>query len=125
MEHGKPPARRAFLFSLRADGSPTCHPMHALGETGAPVFNTYRKSAKAQNLLRDPRAAVLQMDDWAASPATAELVAGVVEEIEPPAAAGAGPGDGQAQHVPSSVSQRVAQRVTMGKRMHFRLRARG
>src|SRR5215472_8052093 len=56
---------RAFLISLRRDGSPTAHPMTGLSGDGRMLFNTYRKSAKARNLERDPRAAVVVVDGYA------------------------------------------------------------
>jgi CTP:molybdopterin cytidylyltransferase MocA len=56
---------RSFLFSLRKDGSPTAHPMTALVNRGALVFTTYRKSAKAHNLARDPRFCTLLLDGYA------------------------------------------------------------
>ena len=45
---------RTFMITLRADGSPTAHPMAGF-YGGALYLNTYRKSAKARNLGRDDR----------------------------------------------------------------------
>jgi general stress protein 26 len=50
---------RAFLLTRRRDGSPTIHPMVAFFDDGRVTMTTYRKSAKARNVERDPRAAVL------------------------------------------------------------------
>jgi CTP:molybdopterin cytidylyltransferase MocA len=55
---------RSFLFSLRKDGTPTAHAMSALVNGGALVFTTYRKSAKARNLERDPRLCALLLDGY-------------------------------------------------------------
>jgi PPOX class probable F420-dependent enzyme len=46
---------RTFLVTLRPDGAPTCHPMVGFWQDGALWLNTYRKSAKARNLMRSPR----------------------------------------------------------------------
>ena len=45
---------RTFMITLRADGSPTAHPMAGF-YGGALYLNTYRKSVKARNLGRDDR----------------------------------------------------------------------
>ena len=117
-------SRRAFLFGLRADGSPTCHPMVALEKDGAPVFNTYRKSVKTRNFQDDPRAAAVLLDDWSTPPSAAQVVTGVMEEIEPidPAAASATQAAEPTLHVPDSVKDRVQRRVDAGKRIFLRLR---
>lgn len=47
--------RRAFMITLRKDGSPTAHPMAAFYGGGALYVNMYRASAKARNLGRDDR----------------------------------------------------------------------
>lgn len=47
--------RRAFMITLRKDGSPTAHPMAAFYGGGALYVNVYRTSAKARNLWRDDR----------------------------------------------------------------------
>ena len=44
--------RRAFMITLRQDGSPTCHPMAGFYGGGALYLNMYRASAKAKNLAR-------------------------------------------------------------------------
>ena len=50
---------RAFLLTLRRDGSPTGHPMTAIVRDGVVYFNTYRKSSKVRNIERDPRVCCL------------------------------------------------------------------
>jgi hypothetical protein len=116
-------ARRAFLFGLREDGSPTCHPMAALEKGGAPVFNTYRKSAKARNFLRDSRAAVVLLENWHTPPSRAQVLTGVLEEIDaidlPPFATGVDAAE--LRGVPQRVAQRAQQRLAAGKRVYFRL----
>lgn len=89
------------------------------------MFNTYRKSAKAQNLLRDPRAAVVILDNWQVSPATALTAAGLMEEIAPADFTSGAPQTGEVKlhRAPDSVVERAAQRLASGKRMYFRLRA--
>ena len=114
--------RRAFLLGLRADGSPTCHPMVAVEQDGEFVFNAYRKSAKMRNFLRDPRAAAVLLESWQTPPAAARRLAGVMEEIDGAAAAAGGDG-AQLQAVPDRVLERVRQRVESGKRTYFRLRS--
>jgi len=47
--------RRAFMITLRKDGSPTCHPMAGFYGGGALYLNMYRASVKAKNLGRDDR----------------------------------------------------------------------
>ena len=56
---------RTFLVTLRPDGAPTCHPMVGFWQDGTLWLNTYRKSAKARNLAREPRVAcvVVTADD--------------------------------------------------------------
>jgi len=119
--------KRAFLFGLRADGSPTCHPMVGIEQDGALHFNTYRTSAKAQNFLREPRAAAVVLDDWTTPPAEAKTLAGVMHEVEPPVAPGSEAAGGEVAAsgpatVPASVTERVQRRVSTNKRMYFRLR---
>ena len=116
--------KRAFLFSLRADGSPTCHPMTSFEKDGAPAFNTYRKSAKTKNLLRDPRAAVVLLEDWSVSPSTARCLIGVMEETAPIASAAPAPDQAESGSVPAAVVSRVNDRVAEGKRIYLLLKER-
>jgi hypothetical protein len=87
---------------------------------GALTFNTYRKSAKARNLLRDPRAAVILLDNWSVSPSTAQFLSGVMEEtatfeFAPPLFA-------ETDSVPLDIVARVNSRAAEGKRICLRLK---
>jgi hypothetical protein len=117
-------ARRAFLLGLREDGSPTCHPMTAVMVGDQPSFNSYRKSVKIRNFLRDPRAAAVLFDGWQVAPSTADMRKGFMEETPPPETP-----DVREEAVadslltvPDSVKARVQRRVDTGKRIYFRLR---
>ena len=106
---------RSFLVTLRADGSPTAHPMTALHDGGALVFNTYRKSAKARNVERDPRVAVAYLDGYAPEEPRGYLVEGRGEvrraEDLPPPSGRAGPRSSE------GVARRAQDRVRSGKRI--------
>jgi len=112
---------RSFLFTLRGDGSPTAHPMTALLSDGRLVFNTYRKSAKARNLERDPRAAALLLENYGAE-AVEELRGFVVhgrgatlevqESVER---------SEQGPKVSEGQKERVAERLATGKRILIHL----
>ena len=65
--------RRAFMITLRKDGSPTCHPMAGFYGGGALYLNMYRASVKAKNLGRDDRICCVL-----ATPYDAEQFAGAV-----------------------------------------------
>ena len=58
-------ARRVFLFTLRADGSPTAHPMTGNFVGGRLAFSTYRKAVKTRNAQRDPRTCSLALEGYA------------------------------------------------------------
>ena len=113
---------RSFLLTLRADGSPTAHPMTALLEEGALVFNTYRKSAKARNVERDPRLAVVLLDgyDEAAGEGSSGFALegeGEVCRVEAHSEQrGSGPDVAAAQR------ERVGERLREGKRIFIRTR---
>lgn len=73
---------RSFLLTRRASGAPTGHPMtlRVTGD-GDLLFNTYRASAKARNLTRDPAVSCLvttAADDpdprWVLVTGTAEVL---------------------------------------------------
>ncbi len=97
--------------------------MVAIERDGALLFNSYRKSAKSRNFLRDPRAAAVLLDDWQAPPAAARVVTGDLEQIDGGAdAPRAGEGHGEAHAAPDYVVERVQRRVETGKRVFFRLR---
>lgn len=116
----KTESRRAFLFGLREDGSPTCHPMVALDTEKGLVFNAYRKSAKARNFLREPRASLVLLPDWRTPPSKAQMLTGSMEEIASPRPMAAA--EGESLPVPDGVAGRAQQRMAEGKRMFFRLR---
>ncbi len=110
---------RAFLMTLRADGSPTAHPMTALRDGTRLLFNTYRKSAKARNLERDPRVGVLLVNGYEAErPDEVRGLAlrgrGRVRQADAlPETRGP---SGQAQVSPE-LAQRAQARVASGKRV--------
>jgi hypothetical protein len=114
------PARgkRALLFGLRADGSPTCHPMVASGAESEVRFNTYRKSAKARNFLRDPRAAVVLLDDWTVPPSAAVVIAGALEPTDGPM-----PSPEGLSGVDLANLAHARKGLIEGKRMYFRLKS--
>ena len=67
---------RAFLLSRRRDGAPTIHPMTGFFADGRVVMTTYRKSAKARNVERDPRAAALVVNGYGAGDVRAACLQG-------------------------------------------------
>jgi hypothetical protein len=120
--------RRAFLIGLREDGSPTCHPMVAVESEGEIAFNTYRKSTKIRNFQRDPRAAVVLLENWRVAPSTAQLLTGSLLEVESNrAATPAAPPPAEAGGIPVSrgAAERARKRVSEGKRVLLRLRQDG
>jgi hypothetical protein len=118
---------RAFLFTLRSDGSPTCHPMVVTRQRDVLTINAYRSSAKIRNLLRDPRAALVTLEDWQSAPSSATALSGSMELIEshPAAAPSASSPPEPAPEVPRSVRERVGNRIAQGKRVQLRFRSGG
>jgi hypothetical protein len=111
---------RAFLLTRRRDGSPTVHPMTAFLADGRMTMTTYRKSAKARNVERDPRAACLVVNGYGASDVHGVLVrgraslrAGVLSVPERSA--------GGAPKVSGDVTGRIAERMASGKRVFLDL----
>jgi putative heme iron utilization protein len=98
--------------------------MVALEIDGAPAFNTYRKSVKTRNFVRDPRAAVVLLDNWQTPPSEAQIVTGAMEEADPlpPSDAASASVEGVIADVPQSVAARAQRRVDEGKRIFLRLR---
>ena len=98
--------------------------MTAIIIEGHPAFNSYRKSVKVRNFLRDPRAAAVLLENWVASPLTADIRSGRMEETPAPEAPDpdAGAVASSLRQVPDSVKQRVQRRVDAGKRIYFHLR---
>ena len=108
---------RTFLFTTRADGSPTCHPMIGLYKEGNLYFNTYRKSAKTRNAQRDSQATCLVTTKWNDPNFRAVIFRGSASVLEgqempdrPRPRAGINP-------VPQGVSGRSNDRLKSGKRI--------
>lgn len=121
-------ARRGFLFTKRADGSPTCHPMAVTLGEGHVQFNLYRTSVKARNAERDPQIAALVMRDWETLPGEAVVVQGASHfgaQAKPEPTGEPGGGGSSNIDVGVSVTDRVAARVDEGKRVFLRLAADG
>ncbi|MGH7822624.1 MAG: pyridoxamine 5'-phosphate oxidase family protein [Candidatus Binatia bacterium] len=120
---------RAFLLTLRRDGSPTAHPMTAIFRDGVLYFNTYRKSAKVRNIERDPRVSCLvtTSDDdpeprGVVLDGTAEVLPG---DALPSFAAEASPGAARLpkeRGVSEGVLSRIEDRLRSGKRVLVRIR---
>jgi hypothetical protein len=98
--------------------------MVGLEKDGAPAFNTYRKSAKTRNLLRDPRAAVVLLDNWSVAPSSARYVIGVMEETAPIASTAPARERAETGSVPAGLVNRVNERVAEGKRIFLLLKQR-
>ena len=109
---------RAFLFTLRADGSPTVHPMTTQVCDGRVGFSTYGKSQKTRNVERDARAAVLLLKGYQPWPGAALVLYGRARisagQTRPGARAGRPSGLGS---VPDAMSEVVQARVASGKRI--------
>ena len=107
---------RAFLLTRRRDGSPTIHPMTAFFADGRTTMTTYRKSVKARNVERDPRAACLVVNGYGRSDVRGVLVRGRAAlrpgVMEAPARGASG-----APRVSGDVSARIADRMASGKRV--------
>lgn len=120
--------RRGFLFSLREDGSPTCHAMMVSIVNGKPVFNTYRASVKTKNLMRPPgSASVLLLNDWQESPSKAITVQGHVREADEADWPDSGTTGNETKpsttgvDVPKGITKQVAERVSDAKRIILEL----
>jgi PPOX class probable F420-dependent enzyme len=108
---------RTFLVTVRPDGAPACHPMVGLWRNGALYMNTYRKSAKVRNVLREPRVAcVVTTADDDPRP-RAVVIRGRAELVEAPEAT---PGRAPAP-VTDEVVDRVRSRLAEGKRVVMRV----
>ena len=107
---------RVFLLTRRKDGSPTIHPMTGFFADGRVTMTTYRKSAKARNVERDPRAACLVVNGYGKADVQAVSVRGRgtlrrVQTLALPAR------EADAPKVGASVAGRVAERMASGKRV--------
>jgi hypothetical protein len=108
--------KRGFLVTRRRDGSPTIHPMVVFFTDGRVTMTTYRKSAKARNVERDPRAGVLMVNGYAKDDVRGVLVRG--RGVLRQAAMDAPPTSGSdVPKVSDSVTARVADRMASGKRI--------
>jgi hypothetical protein len=118
---------RTMLVTLRADGSPTVHPMLGMWRDGALWFNTYRKSAKTHNVERDARVCcvVLGGDDDLTPPAV--VIHGDAELLPPgtpmPGTGGRAPATAPAG-VTGGIVRKVETRVSTAKRILFRVAPR-
>ena len=107
---------RLFLLTRRRDGAPTIHPMTGFFADGRVTMSTYRKSAKARNVERDPRAACLVVNGYGKDDVRGVLVRGrgSLRQATMPAPA---TGTSEAPKVSGSVAARVADRMASGKRV--------
>lgn len=112
---------RTFLVTLRPDGAPACHPMVGLWGDGALYMTTYRKSAKAQHLLREPRVACVVMSDDDDPAFGAVVLRGRAEVVLPEAFRSAGAGAPRAAGVGRDVASLVQARLAEGKRVAVRV----
>jgi hypothetical protein len=107
---------RVFLLTRRHDGAPTIHPMTGFYADGRMTMTTYRKSAKARNVERDPRAACLVVDGYGKGDVRGALVRGR-GTIRTAAMTLPSATTSDAPKVSSSVAGRVADRMASGKRI--------
>jgi len=114
---------RTFLVTVRADGAPACHPMVGLWHRGALYMNTYRKSAKARNIGRDPRVAcvVVTGDDEPRFRGVVLRGRAEVMPPRPPSAGRAEPAGPRPPGVADDVTSLVQTRLAEGKRVVLRL----
>jgi hypothetical protein len=111
-------SRRVFLLTLRADGSPTAHPMTGIFARGRLAFSTYRKAAKARNAARDPRSCSLALEGYDGAGARAVVYRGSAQLLEGEAAVALlGGGGAAAGPVTSGTSARATARLAEGKRV--------
>jgi PPOX class probable F420-dependent enzyme len=110
---------RAFLVTVRPDGTPGCHAMVGLWHEGGLHLNTYRKSAKARNVARDPRVACVVVTDDDDPRFRGVVLRGRAEILTSIA-----PGTGRAPRPPGvgdDVTRLVAARLAEGKRVVIRV----
>jgi len=115
---------RAFLLTIRPDGTPTCHPMVGLFRDGALWMNTYRKSAKLRNLLAEPRVACVVVTDDDDPQFRGVVLRGRAEVLPPGTPlATAVPRDPDAARPPvgREVTEAVRARLAEGKRVAIRI----
>jgi PPOX class probable F420-dependent enzyme len=109
---------RTFLLTLRPDGAPTCHPMVGFWQDGALWLNTYRKSAKARNLIRSPRVACVVVTDDDAPRFRGVVLRGRAEILE---SAPLPSGTARPPAVGGDVARLVQARLAEGKRVVVRI----
>jgi PPOX class probable F420-dependent enzyme len=109
---------RTFLITLRPDGTPACHPMVGLWRDGALWMNTYRKSAKARNIVQQPRVACVVMTDDAAAAPRGVVLRGRAEFVD---AVGPARADAAPAPVGREVADLVQSRLAEGKRVVVRV----
>ena len=112
--------RRTFMLSLRADGSPTGHPMTGFYHEGAVWFSSYRKSAKTRNFARDSRGGVLVLNGYEAAKVQAVTVKGAAalrEAAEMPSRPAA---PARSQSAPGNAS-RAQDRMRTGQRIAIQI----
>jgi pyridoxamine 5'-phosphate oxidase-like protein len=107
---------RVFLLTRRRDGAPTIHPMTGFFADGCVTMTTYRKSAKARNVERDPRAGCLVANGYGKTDVQAVAVRGRAR-LRQAALAAAPEAARSAPKVSESVGERVAERMASGKRV--------
>ena len=110
---------RTFLVTLRPDGAPTCHPMVGFWQDGALWLNTYRKSAKARNLMRSPRVACVVVTDDDDPQFRGVVLRGRAEIVE--SAAPLRSGTARPPAVGGDVARLVQARLAEGKRVMVRI----
>jgi len=108
---------RAFLLTRRKDGSPTIHPMVAFFADGRVTMSTYRKSVKARNVERDPRAACLVVNGYGEDDVRGVLVRGRAELRRAATPRMPGSTSETTPKVSAGVAGRVADRMATGKRI--------
>jgi pyridoxamine 5'-phosphate oxidase-like protein len=116
-------ARRVFLFTLRADGSPTAHPMTGVFASRRLAFSTYRKAVKTRNAARDPRTCSLVLENYAGAGQRAVVYRGRAQLLEGEEAlhAFSGGGGSAAGPVSSGISSRASNRLAQGKRVMLQI----
>jgi nitroimidazol reductase NimA-like FMN-containing flavoprotein (pyridoxamine 5'-phosphate oxidase superfamily) len=115
-------ASRAFLITRRRDGSPTVHPLTPIVRDGVVHFNTYRKSAKVTNVLRDPRVACVLASADSASPYQAVEGRGTAELLDASEVGANLISFGDTSEVMGQEDlERVRRNLASGKRVYLRI----
>jgi Pyridoxamine 5'-phosphate oxidase len=113
--------RRAFLFVLRKDGSPTGYPMRSQYVNGALYMNTYRKSAKMVNMQRHKLVCCLVTTEDNEPDVGAVAIIGKWEPTLPPEAEPLSETPNQESGERLSASEHAGRRLIEGKRVFFRV----